>query len=212
MGPYEIVWVEDGDDRYLAYRCENSNTGTSEAVGLTLEQLADFCDVNSERANAKGFVGLHRILAAMLFKRMGRDVATPLMEEIARYGGLDVMGGSCSGPSKTTTFRGLGRTGCSVEWSQDASRILHLRQLGDDTGTLVMVARAAYGNCNFHRSGQRGKHISASSNRTLKTSHIEEITSWCRRAFRREAGSAPHNGSKMECGDIIHGNRFANRD
>ena len=60
---------------------------------LTLETLANFCDQEAESRNNHRFVGSHRILSALLFKQLGREKATIIMQEIAGYSGLDGMMG-----------------------------------------------------------------------------------------------------------------------
>ncbi len=42
---------------------------------LTLEEVADFCDQNAEARNNHAYVGTHRILAAVLHRKVGRDQA-----------------------------------------------------------------------------------------------------------------------------------------
>src|SRR6266498_3937333 len=55
---------------------------------ITLEQLADFLDMEAEAGGSSSF-GLHRLLAVMLYRKLGRVQTTDLMQEIAEYGGLD---------------------------------------------------------------------------------------------------------------------------
>ena len=56
---------------------------------ITLEEIADFSDARAEARNNHDFIFTHRILSAILFKSLGREVATKIMLEIAEYGGLD---------------------------------------------------------------------------------------------------------------------------
>ena len=60
----------------------------------TLEELADFCDQKAEDRNNHEFVGVHRLLAGILYKRVGRIQAGSIMREIAEYGGLDAASGN----------------------------------------------------------------------------------------------------------------------
>jgi hypothetical protein len=60
---------------------------------VTLERLADMCDQNAEARNHSGFIGAHRILAALLHQQLGREQATRLLWEIASRDGLDGMNG-----------------------------------------------------------------------------------------------------------------------
>ena len=59
----------------------------------TLEQLANLCDQDAGSDNNHEFVGIHRVLAALLYQRVGREQATMLMFDIACRGGLDGMAG-----------------------------------------------------------------------------------------------------------------------
>jgi hypothetical protein len=89
-----IIWVtEDGEGPRLAYR--NLFAAGPAAPEATLEQLADLCDQEAESENAHDFVGAHRLLAALLFRRLGRETATAIMREVAELGGLDGMNGIC---------------------------------------------------------------------------------------------------------------------
>lgn len=60
---------------------------------LSLEEIADFSDREAEGRNNGTYVGTHRILAALLHRKLGRVHATEIMREIAEYGGLDGMSG-----------------------------------------------------------------------------------------------------------------------
>lgn len=101
-----IIWIkeEGDDDRSLAYR-DRWNPSGDDAADATIEDLADFCDLGAESANAHDFVGAHRLLAALLHKHCGREKATAVMREIAELGGLDEMNGVCEKP---TGFEALG--------------------------------------------------------------------------------------------------------
>lgn len=59
------------------------------------EELAWFCDRGAEGRNAHEFVGVHILLAGLLIKLYGRNVANRVMLHIARRGGLDGMNGVC---------------------------------------------------------------------------------------------------------------------
>src|SRR5579864_7274182 len=59
----------------------------------TLEELVRLCDQMAENRNAHDFVGVHRLLGAVLFRQYGRMAATRTMMEIASLGGLDRMNG-----------------------------------------------------------------------------------------------------------------------
>lgn len=59
----------------------------------TLEQLADLCDSEAHIRRNDAVVGAHRCLAVLLQRHVGREQATHIMWEIARYGGLDAASG-----------------------------------------------------------------------------------------------------------------------
>lgn len=80
---------------------------------LSLEEIADFCDIQAEARNGHAFVGAHRILAALLHRKLGREQATEIMKEIAEYGGLDGMSG-CGG--EPDAFANFGIKGCWHDW------------------------------------------------------------------------------------------------
>jgi len=82
----------------------------------TLEELANFCDQNAESRNNHDFVGSHRLLAAMLIKQLGREIATDIMFEIAEYGGLDGASG-LYWQGGSSAFDDFGIEDCWVEWS-----------------------------------------------------------------------------------------------
>lgn len=72
---------------------------------LTLEEIADFADTQASSSDNDAFIGTHRILAALLHRKLGRQQATEIMREIAEYGGLDGISG-CGG--KADAFADLG--------------------------------------------------------------------------------------------------------
>lgn len=98
MSVKQIIWFEDDGERFLAYQDHYHPQG-DDASDATLEDLADFCDLGAESANAHDFVGAHRLLAALLHKHVGRQKATEILREIAELGGLDEMNGVCEKPT-----------------------------------------------------------------------------------------------------------------
>lgn len=60
---------------------------------IAMKMSASLCDQEAESSNNHEFVGVHRVLAALLYQKCGRKQATRLMFEIARRGGLDGMAG-----------------------------------------------------------------------------------------------------------------------
>lgn len=108
-----IIWVDDGKDRFLAYRDEWNPEGI-EATEVLLEELADFCDHGAENCNAHEYVGAHRLLATVLFRHVGRCIATKILRDIAEMGGLDAMNGVCE---KTNSYSELGIPECWKDWA-----------------------------------------------------------------------------------------------
>lgn len=111
MARLAIIWTTEDDETYLAYR--DQFTDGHEATDATLEMLANFCDQGAENTNAHDFVGSHRLLAALLFRRLGRETATAIMREIAELGGLDGMNGICGADS---AYEELGLTEPWKDW------------------------------------------------------------------------------------------------
>lgn len=97
MSKREIVRIlsydeEPGETGYLGYH-DPSHVWETTASSSTLEEYADLCDREAVARNNHKYNGVHRILAALLYQRVGRAVATGIMREIAEYGGMDGMNG-----------------------------------------------------------------------------------------------------------------------
>lgn len=91
---YASTWrVEKFPDEYV-----------DKSPALTLEEIADFSDIQAESRNNHAFIGAHRILAALLHRKLSREQATALMREIAEYGGLDGMSGCGGEPDAFADF------------------------------------------------------------------------------------------------------------
>jgi hypothetical protein len=88
--------IDDKGFKFLAYH-EPGEPITDFKVdpddNFTLEELADLCDEQAEQRNAHEFVGSHRLMAALLHRKTGRDKATDIMRQIAEMGGLNGMNG-----------------------------------------------------------------------------------------------------------------------
>ena len=123
----EIVRVDyhDGSDEgLLAYADEvKDDPRTTVMVGNvappTLEELADFCDQKAESMNAHEFVGTHRMLAAVLYRKLSRWMATEIIKEIAEQGGLPGMIGMYGAPailSWPETYESYGITEPPLDW------------------------------------------------------------------------------------------------
>jgi hypothetical protein len=107
MPKRQLVWVHDDEDPALDPRTflgTDADWAVTESyVRLatdpepTLEQLADFCDEQAALCRHLDVVGAHRVLAALLHRRLGRTPATRLLQEIAEYGGLDGLCGAGGG-------------------------------------------------------------------------------------------------------------------
>ena len=83
----ELVWVdyEDGSDILIGYK--DTYNKIVDGPEMTLEEIAEFCDLNAEGRN----VVVHRLLATILYKKFGRVAATETLKTIAEFGGLDEM-------------------------------------------------------------------------------------------------------------------------
>lgn len=93
-----LVWCqeEEGGARFLHYKDGwEIDMVSADTRDATLEELADLCDQCAENVNAHDFVGVHRLLAALLQRELGRDGAKVVMRHIAELGGLDGMNGIC---------------------------------------------------------------------------------------------------------------------
>src|SRR5713101_5869943 len=75
---YEEEWLTSNADKYPK---------------LSLEEVADFSDGQAESRNNHWYCGAHRILAAILHRKLGSELAAEIIREIAEYGGLDCMNG-----------------------------------------------------------------------------------------------------------------------
>ena len=89
----ELVWVDwDGDGTSsIGYRDDASYGRIVSGPEMTLEEIADFCDLNAEGRNNHSMVGTHRLLAVLLYNQYGRAEATKTLRNIAESGGLDEM-------------------------------------------------------------------------------------------------------------------------
>ena len=90
---YEAACFPKDSAYYLAVWKPNILDENPDPKSMVLEELADLCDRQAEARNDHEYVGAHRLLATLLFKRVGCDKATEIMLEIAEYGGLDYMVG-----------------------------------------------------------------------------------------------------------------------
>ncbi len=90
---YEGADFPKDSEYYRTFKEPNILDENPDPKSLGLEELAEMCDLNAESRNDHEYIGAHRLLAALLFKKVGRDKATEIMFEIAEYGGLDYMVG-----------------------------------------------------------------------------------------------------------------------
>jgi hypothetical protein len=124
--PKKALWRYLGDDfeePYLDYAWGGSSTwdNIDKSPALTLEEIADFSDQQAESKNNHDFTGTHRILAALLHQKLGREQATAIMREIAEYGGLDGMSG-CGGESDAFADFGIAERG---NWELNDAKETH---------------------------------------------------------------------------------------
>ncbi len=87
------------------------STGGTDA---SLEELVDLCDHDAQNTNAHDFCGTHRLLGAVLYRKLGRPGAVTIMLDIATRGGLHRMSGVCS---TTDSFEELGVGECGYDWN-----------------------------------------------------------------------------------------------
>jgi hypothetical protein len=96
----KLVWVDyDGDGiSFIGYSDDASYGRIVKGPEMTLEDIADFCDQNAEGRNNHSMVGIHRLLAVLLYNQFGRAEATKTLHMIAESGGLDEMSGDIPEP------------------------------------------------------------------------------------------------------------------
>ncbi len=102
---------------YLTYEKPDKKAGdkliSKGGDDATLEELVMLCDHDAENCNAHDFCGSHRLLGGVLYRILGRRLATQIMLEIARRGGQHSMGGiGVSGDS----YKDLGVGKCGYDW------------------------------------------------------------------------------------------------
>ncbi len=90
---YEDSDFPKDSEYFLIFKKPNILDENPDPKSFGLEELAQMCDLNAESRNDHDYVGAHRLLAALLFTKVGREKATEIMLEIAEYGGLDYMVG-----------------------------------------------------------------------------------------------------------------------
>ena len=94
MPKRKIVRLGTKEENWLDYKADELyDPILDENPTPTLEELANFCDQEAESRNSHSFVGVHKLLVALLFQQLGREKATTIMREIPEYGGLDGMMG-----------------------------------------------------------------------------------------------------------------------
>jgi len=94
-----LVWVDyDGDGTPVVGYSDDASYGRIvTGLEMTLEDIADFCDLEAEGRNNHSMVGTHRLLAVILYNQFGRSEATKTLRMIAESGGLDEMSVEDSG-------------------------------------------------------------------------------------------------------------------
>jgi hypothetical protein len=110
----KLVKVQEEESILLVSEQEaRNNTDYFKTVSepITLEELANHCDMEAEQANYHDFVGVHRLLATLLYKEVGRIKAHAILLHIAEYGGLHNMHES------KQAFIELGIEDCWGDWS-----------------------------------------------------------------------------------------------
>lgn len=94
MPKRHIVRMAESDGSTWVDYFSEYETIVDENPILGIEELADMCDQNAESRNNHGAVGMHRILAALLYDMVGQYYTNVVMREIAEYGGMDGMNGN----------------------------------------------------------------------------------------------------------------------
>jgi hypothetical protein len=92
---------------------DSKNVLTRGGADATLEELVGLCDHHAENVNAHDFYGAHRLLGAVLFRHLGRELATKIMLDIAMRGGLSGMSGVCEDGD---SFEDLGVGKAGHDW------------------------------------------------------------------------------------------------
>ena len=105
---------------HFAYESNRFKHAKSDIVGdassATLEELVKLCDQDAEDCNSHPFVGVHRILGAVLFLQYGRHEATKTMLFVAERKGLHTMSGD-QVPDKETAYKELGVGLAGHDWN-----------------------------------------------------------------------------------------------
>lgn len=103
MPKREIVKFKERDSEWIGYADREPLFDFIKIVEsnstYSLEELAQLCDMEAKSRNNHSYVGAHRLLAALLRNMLCREIATDIMLEIAKYGGLDGMMGMSGKPS-----------------------------------------------------------------------------------------------------------------
>ena len=114
MSKRKIVRVGTEEDNRIEFKQEEMYEPIlDENPTPTLEELANMCDQDAESRNNHSFVGLHKLLSALLFRRFGREMTTEIIYEIAEYGGLDGMQGR--GGKHSSAYNDFG---LKEDWSE----------------------------------------------------------------------------------------------
>mgnify|MGYP001562636218 CR=1 FL=1 len=70
--------TEDGESySYLAYDGDMDGDIIDDNPALTIEEVANFCDRKAEARNNHDYVGIHRILAVLLYKHVPTQTLIP---------------------------------------------------------------------------------------------------------------------------------------
>jgi len=105
---------------YLTYEKPNKKAGdiilSRGGTDATLEELVALCDHDAENQNAHDFCGSHRLLGAVLYRLVGRQLATAVMLDIAQRGGQHGMGGVGNGPIHGHSYKDLGVGKSGYDW------------------------------------------------------------------------------------------------
>ncbi len=106
MAKYKIRRITNVDECYdaktgvavpfLTFQTRNAGDKPAGTIGdATLEEIVYFLDRDAEDCNAHDFIGVHRLLCAVLVNRIGKAHAKTIIVDIAQHGGLHSMNGVC---------------------------------------------------------------------------------------------------------------------
>lgn len=90
-----LVWATEDGQRYLTTTefcpLEHGQYAThqkGEPSDANLDDLVKYCELEAEGANMHSLNGVHKLLASLLVKRLGKCTTEDIMRMLAEEGGL----------------------------------------------------------------------------------------------------------------------------